>query len=344
MSLKDVARKYYKFAKYNLGNPQLDFDYSTLPWIDQDDADIDAFLANFLVSAGYPYDLKEKLEFWRKNGFVVLEKAIPEKMIDDLWTEIEETIDHHEKYNMTGLVYQFNDTKDTPIKDIPKEKLRSIGARINEYHNASVQAKQVVTHPNIATFLKAIFNAQVAVYQSLIFRYGSQQDTHQDFPWVTPTIPSHLAASWIALEDVHPDSGPLYYYPGSHRMQKFNFGNGILYRHGESVFGPEWFGKYLDKRSKKDGLEKETLHIKKGDVLIWHSALAHGGHRIADPQRTRKSLVCHYTTTDAYPTHKFKKEEKPTVSFHNDIAIYVNPLLKDEEDIVTREKEKVATK
>lgn len=85
MSLKDVARKYYRFAKYNLSNPQLDFDNSTLPWIDYDDADIDAFLTTFPVGADFPYDLKEKLEFWKKNGFVVLEKAIPEKMIDGLW-------------------------------------------------------------------------------------------------------------------------------------------------------------------------------------------------------------------------------------------------------------------
>jgi len=338
MSLKSIARKYYKFVKYNLSNPSLEFDYSTLPWIDQNDADIDSFVNNFRVAPDYPYDLKEKLAFWKKNGFVVLEKAIPEEQIDSLWKEIEHTIDNHDQYNMTALVYQFNNTKDTAIKNVPVDKLRSIGARINEYHNPSTKAKEVVTHPNLALFLKAIFDSQVSVYQSLIFRYGSQQDTHQDFPWVTPTIPSHLAASWIAMEDVSPDSGPLYYYPGSHNVKKFNFGNGILYRHGESVFGPKLFGKYLDWRCKKEGLVKETLFIKKGDVLIWHSALAHGGHRINNPKQTRKSLVCHYTTTNAYPRHKFKRDEIPTVSYHNEIAIYANPLLKEEEDILALSK------
>jgi ectoine hydroxylase-related dioxygenase (phytanoyl-CoA dioxygenase family) len=338
MSLRSFARKYYKFVTFNLGKRDLEFDYSTLPWIDQDDADINSFVAQFPIAADYPYDLKEKLEFWKKNGYVVFEKAIPEEVIDSLWSEIEDTIDNHDKYKMTALVYQFNNTKDTAIKDIPVDKLRSIGARINEYHNPSVQAKKVVTYPSIAPFLKAVFNDQVAVYQSLIFRYGSQQDTHQDFPWVTPTIPSHLAASWIALEDVHPDSGPLYYYPGSHKVKKFNFGNGILYKYGESVFGPKLFSKYLDWRCKGEGLVKETLLIKKGDVLIWHSALAHGGHRINNSKLTRKSLVCHYTTTSAYMKHKFKRDENPTISYHNEIAIYANPLIKEEEDILAFQK------
>lgn len=27
-----------------------------------------------------------------------------------------------------------------------------------------------------------------------------------------------LVAAWIAFEDIHPDSGPLVYYPGSHQL------------------------------------------------------------------------------------------------------------------------------
>jgi phytanoyl-CoA hydroxylase len=338
MRLRSIAKKYYKFLTFTFGDKNLEFDYSTLPWIYQANADIDSFVSNFPLAAEYKYNLKEKLEFWRENGYVIFEKAIPEEQIDSLWNEIETTIDNHTKYGMTALVYKFNDTKETAIKDIPQEKLRGIGARLNEYHNMSLEAKKVVTHPALATFLKAIFDSPVAVYQSLIFRYGSQQDTHQDFPWVTPSIPSHLAASWIALEDISADSGPLYYYPGSHKVKKFNFGNGILYRYGESVFGPKLFSKYLDWRCKKEGLVKETLLIKKGDVLIWHSALAHGGHRIGNPTMTRKSLVCHYTTTSAYLKHRFKNDEEPIISYHNEIAIYANPLLKEEEDILAFQK------
>jgi len=28
----------------------------------------------------------------------------------------------------------------------------------------------------------------------------------------------YLVGAWVAVEDIHPDSGPLVYYPGSHRL------------------------------------------------------------------------------------------------------------------------------
>ena len=61
--------------------------------------------------------------------------------------------------------------------------------------------------------------------QSLTFIYGSEQRLHQDFLYVVAKIPSHLAAAWIALEDVHPEAGPLFYFPVN-RLPKFDFGTG----------------------------------------------------------------------------------------------------------------------
>jgi len=34
--------------------------------------------------------------------------------------------------------------------------------------------------------------------------------------------------------------------------------------------------------------------MKKGDTLIWHPLLPHGGASIRDPGRSRKSIVFHY--------------------------------------------------
>jgi ectoine hydroxylase-related dioxygenase (phytanoyl-CoA dioxygenase family) len=42
------------------------------------------------------------------------------------------------------------------------------------------------------------------------------------------------------------------------------------------------------------GLKTEKFMAKKGDVLIWHADLMHGGARIQDPRQTRKSLVAHF--------------------------------------------------
>ena len=338
--LKNTFRRPYFLAKHYLsGTKELDFDYDTLPLVDQN-IPLEEVLKSIQVDENLPFDLKEKLAFWRENGYVVLENVLPKHWLDHLWEEVEETIENHEKYNMTALVYQFNNTKDAPLKSIPKEKLQGIGARINDYHNASVGAKKVMSHPNVVAFLKAALAPEITAFQSLIFKYSSQQGTHQDYPWVTSGIPSHLAAAWIPLEDVHPDSGPLFYYPGSHKLPKFNFGRtGILYKHGMSLFSPDQFGVYLDKICAKFGIQKKVLLIKKGDVLIWHGGLAHGGSRINNPLLTRKSFVCHYSTVEAQPKHRWEPNAKSQTSYYNGVAIYANPSNLEQEDIIAKGKD-----
>jgi hypothetical protein len=50
------------------------------------------------------------------------------------------------------------------------------------------------------------------------------------------------------------------------------------------------------------GLKTERFMAKKGDVLIWHADLMHGGAKIEDPERTRKSLVAHFMPLGVMPT------------------------------------------
>jgi ectoine hydroxylase-related dioxygenase (phytanoyl-CoA dioxygenase family) len=64
--------------------------------------------------------------------------------------------------------------------------------------------------------------------QSLTFYKGSQQSIHVDYPYVRcQTQLAKLAASWIPLEDIHPESGPLVYYPGSHKTEISDFLIGV---------------------------------------------------------------------------------------------------------------------
>jgi hypothetical protein len=313
-----------------------EFDPATLPWLDRPNANIDDFLKTFTLPDSYPYDLKEKLEFWRQNGYVILEKAIPTEWCDKLWEEVEYTFDHHKEFEMKALVDGVNGNKDVPICDVPAERLRGIGVRLNDYHQASVAAKKILSHSNLATFLKVLFNNDVVAFQTLVFKYSSQQGAHQDFPWVTSGIPSHLAAAWIALEDIDPDAGPLFYFPGSHKIPKFDFGNGILHKGGESLRSPDQFEKYLENKCDQLGIPKQKLILKKGDLLVWHAALAHGGCSItSNPPKTRKSLVVHYSTKQAYPTPlRFGSNEKPTEYFNNGISIYAHPIRTNEENIL----------
>lgn len=313
--------------------PQTEFDTATLPWIDKADPDIAGFLAEHPTRFDVTYNLAEKLADWAKNGYVVLEQVIPAGQIDAFWNDVLQVVEHPGKHALSVRIDlpEFEPNQERDIKEFPKEALKGKYVKFNDFHNSSVKGKELMTHPAIATFLQAIFNQQTVVMQSLVFMYGSQQPTHQDFPWVTAKIPSHLAAAWIALEDITIDSGPLFYYIGSHKIPKFNFGTGITYK-GYSKRTPLEFAEYLDKTCAN--LPKETLLIKKGDVLIWHSALAHGGSPIRNPDKTRKSFVCHYTTEQALPFHRNSPSEVPVTQTYNGIHIYNNPLLPESEDSI----------
>lgn len=311
--------------------PQREFDEATIPWIDRADPDIGSFLKKNPPRFELSYDMAEKLEDWQKNGYVVLEQAIDIDMLDRFWRDVEDLLEHPEKYDISVRIDlpKFEPNQQRSINEFPKEDLKGKFVKINDFHNSSIAGKKLMAHPAIVAFLEAVFNQQTVVMQSLTFLYGSQQPTHQDFPWVTAKNPSHLAAAWIAVEDIHVDSGPLYYYIGSHKIPKFNFGNGILFKKG-STKTPLEFAHYLDETCKN--LPKETLLIKKGDVLIWHGALAHGGSIINNPEQTRKSFICHYSTKEALPFHRVDPGAVPVAQDFNGMLIYNNPLYPHSED------------
>lgn len=316
-------------------NDFLNFDNSTLPYIDTTDYSFEVLNKSISPYDKLPYDLEKKLNHFREFGYVILENILPQAELNGVWDEIEYITENHQNYDIKGLAHRFNDQKETPIKLIPKDKLKGIGTRFIDYHDSSVRSKKLITHPSLATFLKAVLTPKISVFQSLIFKYSSQQDLHQDFPWVTTKIPSHLVAAWIPFEDVHEDAGPLFYYPKSHRMPKFNFGEtGILYGHETSLFSPDEFSEFLGKTCKKLGLKKEVLLIKKGDVLLWHGALAHGGSPINDSSKTRKSFVVHYSTSEGYPKHRNAPLPEQEADQYNGITIYSDPLLVHQKDIV----------
>ena len=337
---KRLKKDLYLFEHYanKFFSPQkqaLDFDTATLPFLDRPEYSFAELNKQIAPYGKLPYNLEEKLDFFRENGYVVLENVLPLNEVDAIWDEIEYVTENHENYDIDGLAHRFNDQKETAIKLIPKEKLKGIGTRFIDYHDSSVRAKNLITHPNLVPFLQASLTPQMTVFQSLIFKYSSQQDLHQDFPWVTSKIPSHLVAAWIPMEDVHQDAGPLFYYPKSHRMPKFDFGKtGILFHYENSLFSPDQFSRYLTETCTQLGLKKEILLIKKGDVLFWHGALAHGGMPINDPSKTRKSFVVHYSTTDGQPQHRRSNVPEANPDQYHGITIYSNPLLAQQKDVV----------
>ncbi|RZW14084.1 MAG: phytanoyl-CoA dioxygenase, partial [Desulfobulbaceae bacterium] len=100
-----------------------------------------------------------------------------------------------------------------------------------------------------------------------------------------------MAGVWVALEDIDEDNGALVYYPGSHKLPEYSMqdlGLGIGYEYYKD------YEQCIQKLIADHNLQAEYGTIRKGEALIWHANLLHGGAPRKDPSKSRHSQVTHY--------------------------------------------------
>ena len=83
----DVLSRLKAVAKRTLmpgGAPKVvtEFELDTSPWIDKKDADVDGFVKRYERGKSLPYNLAEKMRFWQKDGYVILNQAIAITWLD----------------------------------------------------------------------------------------------------------------------------------------------------------------------------------------------------------------------------------------------------------------------
>jgi ectoine hydroxylase len=157
--------------------------------------------------------------------------------------------------------------------------------------------------------MRFIFDKEVNPFQTINFIYGSEQKPHSDSIHMTTEPLGYLAAIWIALEDVEEGSGELIYYPGSHKLnyimsENYNTGNNFL-KLGENNY--KHYEEKIQSVILQNHLEEKKFLPKKGDFLIWHANLLHGGAAITKQGKTRKSMVCHYFAKDVLCYHEISQ-------------------------------------
>jgi phytanoyl-CoA hydroxylase len=113
------------------------------------------------------------------------------------------------------------------------------------------------------------------------------------------------------------------YYPGSHRFEDYLYHDGC-----KSVSDAERLTDDQDMRARikhhvhslkeqaaQRGIEKAAFAAKKGDVLIWHADLVHGGNPVSRIT-TRKSVVTHYCPKHLMPLF-FERMDAPRIWNHD---------------------------
>jgi ectoine hydroxylase-related dioxygenase (phytanoyl-CoA dioxygenase family) len=165
-------------------------------------------------------------------------------------------------------------------------------------HKSVPAIDRIMHDPRVRQVTELLLGAQSIPFESISGHKASQQATHSDSIHMTTYPEGYLVAMWIAFEDIGTGSGPLVYFPGSHRLSVFHSADvGISpddfkkwgYREFDAKYTPT-IGRLID----SEQLEPSRFHAKRGDVLFWHANLLHGGSTRTDFSQTRKALVFHF--------------------------------------------------
>lgn len=154
---------------------------------------------------------------------------------------------------------------------------------------------RLVSQRAIVAALERLLGTTPTLCQSMFFSSGSRTPPHQDEFYMAPSR-GPLIGSWIAVQNVTIEDGPLTAIPGSHR------GPVVL---AKDVTGQWWkdraahesfFTKVATFTEKSRGV---PLLPRKGDVIFFHGRVIHWGAEPATPERPRLSFVSHHCRVDA---------------------------------------------
>lgn len=217
----------------------------------------------------------------RDYGYAIID--FPEPSFDALSEQIIEDIGPELKGPGRQAV---NDSRPVRVQDHPHAAVKKIAA------NTEVQA-----------LLSKLYGKKAFPFQTLTFSVGTQQPVHSDDVHFSSFPKGFMCGVWVALEDIHPDSGPVEVYPGSHHLPNID---GIgLGRHPlhDPLAQPEAFSGHAsqidvqelwDDLLKTADIEPQPFLARKGQALIWVYNLLHGGSKRVNVERTRWSQVTHY--------------------------------------------------
>lgn len=179
--------------------------------------------------------------------------------------------------------------------------------RVTNFHIYSKNTLELVTNDKVHNIISKFLNGEHVVYTSLFFREGTSQEYHRDTPHFYTNPIDKYCGVWYALEDINPESGPLKYFKKSHLIDDPN--GHIIYNKNKDVNNsyPKnnlnsiiEYNQIIEKMCIDNNLT-EFNHtnfevIKKGDIIIWHPRLLHGGSDVINPTLTRYSMVTHNVT------------------------------------------------
>ena len=204
-------------------------------------------------------------EQFHTRGFVAVPGAVPAALCDQVRAEVEPMFEDEE----TAARRRVQDA----------------------WKTGAVAVRELATYPPILGILELLYERRPVPFQTLDFKWGTEQRGHSDSVHFSCLPARFMCGVWVALEEVDRSNGPLFYYPGSHRLPEIT-GYDLGFTAAE-----HFYPRYEDFQHElmgELGIAPVEFYAAKGDVLVWSSNLVHGGRPVHRPGSTRWSQVSHY--------------------------------------------------
>ncbi len=245
--------------------------------------------------------------FWKENGYLHLKKAVSSQEIEAVrelveWNWANRADNPHHVDVLTGEhAGRWFRMMDTP------PAVKNEAYKLNNLFLRSDIIRRVALSRRLRLVMHHLLQEEPMICNSLNFERGSQQDAHID-SWYMPAPGDEsegMVAASISLDPVDKDNGPVFFYPGSHKIPPYRFSHGQM-----NLVASEFDAcrAYLDAQIAARGLKRAEYTGGPGDVLIWHGQLIHGGTSIRDFSRTRSSMVVHYWRASAVPAQSVRRD------------------------------------
>lgn len=239
------------------------------PWVES------PFFSEILETKNITEAEKKLAQEYHDNGFVVVSGLFDESLIDLVRQESGKAFD-----------------KKTPIETYRDE------TRVQDLWMVSEPVKNLACTPSIISILEMLYDREAVPFQTLNFCVGTQQRAHSDTIHFNSLPAKYMCGVWVALEDITPENGPVFYYPGSHHLPEYNYFNIKTSLSDPTYKEYKDYEDFMEKVVTQYGLQKKAFHAKKGDALIWCSNIIHGGSKVEKEGSSRWSQVTHYFFAD----------------------------------------------
>lgn len=252
---------------------------------------------------------KEIYDFFQEQGYVVIRKALPLKKIDTFMNVYQSIRNHPFFIYFSQSLHISMRPKLNQYGFIQQSMLDA--SRLGFFRRFCKSYQSCIYDDNIADALTILSEEDKHVaWQDMFFDQSTGTVEHQDSWYLDTDPPGKLIGVWYALEDIHPNSGPFFVMPGSHKMDSIN--RSEFPNHDDYVC--EVKKKITES---KLSIENKAMTLDKGDILLWHPLLIHGAFNAEDESLSRKSFTSHFYPLKCKTKQAIKKALLPMKNHEN---------------------------